>query len=134
MTKLYASIPAARLGKVSGNLLSEDQKGFVKGRQMYQLSHELIGSIDLAVKHKIQLAIITLDATKAFDRVNWQFLYGMLSRYNLGKRFCRAIQEMYRDPDARILVNSNLTSSFKTTRGTRQGCLSPFSAVIQFIY
>lgn len=108
-------------------MLHPDQKGFVKGRNLYDLTYDFMGAIDLATTYSLPLAAMTLDATKAFDRVNWVYLSVISEKSNLGERFCRAIQLIYRDPSAKLLVNGNSTGPFKITRGTRQGCpLSPF--------
>lgn len=57
-----------------GELLHEDQKGFVRGRGIKDLTYNLIGAIDIASTYKVPLAAITVGTTKAFDRVNWSYL------------------------------------------------------------
>ncbi|KAJ1174389.1 hypothetical protein NDU88_006211, partial [Pleurodeles waltl] len=46
--KLYTGILAKRLGGAIGNLIHLDQKGFMKGRQLHEVTHKLFAAIDLA--------------------------------------------------------------------------------------
>ena len=80
------------------------------------------------------LAVISLDAEKAFDQVEWPYLFKVLQKCNIGDRFINWIQLLYRNPCARILTNQSLSPRFNLHRGTRQGCaLSPvlFALIIE---
>lgn len=73
--------------------------------------------------------VLSLDAEKAFERVEWNFLFATFSfarKYNLGNNFIRWIQSLYSDPKASVIVNGITSTPFRIGRGTRQGCpLSP---------
>lgn len=62
-----------------------------------------------------------LDAEKAFDRVNWQFMKWILKEINIGDRFQKAICNIYSDQTAALIVNRENTDKFKVQKGTRQG-------------
>ena len=74
LNSAFSKILANRLSKVGGEVIHQDQRGFLPKRHLHELTNDLIGASDLAVAHKIPLAILALDATKPFDRVNWQYL------------------------------------------------------------
>lgn len=70
--------------------------------------------------------ILSLDAVKAYDSVEWPYLLDILSRFGIGNTFINWISVLYSAPCARLRINNALSSSFSLHRGTRQGCpLSP---------
>uniref|UniRef100_A0A8C3H6X8 Reverse transcriptase domain-containing protein n=1 Tax=Chrysemys picta bellii TaxID=8478 RepID=A0A8C3H6X8_CHRPI len=54
-------------------------------------------------------AIISLDAEKAFDRVNWQDLFLTLDKFGLRKAFISWITLLYSNPKSCILTNSTIS-------------------------
>lgn len=72
------------------------------------------------------LLIATLDAKKAFDKVEWPFLFAILSRFGFPPYFVNWIKTLYNCPKASIITNQLISNPFHLQRGTRQGCpLSP---------
>lgn len=69
---------------------------------------------------------MALDAEKAFDRVESNYLMRLLQRFTFGPYFLNAIQALYKNPRAQLYVNNLRSEDFVLTRGTQQGCpLSP---------
>ena len=120
--KIYTSIIAQRYEKFINDLIDEDQTGFITGRQTQDSIRRTIQIISTIQANKNSSVLISLDAEKAFDSVNWDFLYLVLERFGFNKESTAN----YQNPTARIKVNGSLSERITLGRGTRQGCcLSP---------
>lgn len=124
--KIYTSIIAKRLETILPELIDEDQTGFIKSRQTHDNIRRTLHLIDKIERENKTAVLLSLDAEKAFDRVNWEFLYQTLVRFGFNKHFVNIIRSLYQQPTAKIKINGSLSPSFSLQRGTRQGCcLSP---------
>ena len=93
--KIFTRLLAKRLAKIAPSIIHLDQKGFMPGRHLYELTHDLIGTIDMAIGKNLPLAIVTMDASNAFDKVNWLFLFAVLEANHLGGNFINALRLIY---------------------------------------
>jgi hypothetical protein len=66
--KIVSKILAERLKRVLPNIINTDQRGFVKGRNIFQRNRLLQDIIDYTEMADEEGAIIFLDQQKAFDR------------------------------------------------------------------
>ena len=69
--------------------------------------------------------IISIDAEKAFDKVQHPFMTKTLSNVGIEGAFLNIIKAIYERPTANIILNGQKLRSFPLRSGTRQGC--PFS-------
>ena len=72
--------------------------------------------------------ITQIDFEKAFDSVEWPFLFHTLKRFNFGEKFINWIRILYTDIKACVGNNGFFSEFFKLTRSIRQGC--PISALL----
>ena len=84
--------------------------------------------IDIVDYKKMNGLLLTLDFQKAFDTVEWGFLFKVLEYFNFGTSFTRWIKTIYKNPVACVKNNGHLSDNFAITRGVRQGC--PLSAML----
>ncbi len=71
---------------------------------------------------------LTIDFEKAFDSLNWNFLFKVLKHVNFGVKIIKYIKMMYNNIESTVINNSNTGGYFKLERGVRQGC--PLSAYL----
>lgn len=116
---------ALRLDTVIENLISKDQTGFVRGRHSFSNIRRLLGVIHSSKlsQNLVPQVVISLDAEKAFDRVEWKYLFSVLERFGLGTHLLSLIKLLYSSPNASVITNRIRSKSFPLSRGTRQGCL-----------
>uniref|UniRef100_A0A3Q3ASL9 Reverse transcriptase domain-containing protein n=1 Tax=Kryptolebias marmoratus TaxID=37003 RepID=A0A3Q3ASL9_KRYMA len=124
--KIYTTIISNRLNTFVTELIEEDQTGFMRGRQTHDNIRRVLHIVDQAQQKKQSTILVSVDAEKAFDLVNWEFLYKALEQFGFSNKSVQCIKTLYHHPTARIKINGSLTSKFNIQRSTRQGCcLSP---------
>ena len=87
--------------------------------------------IDFTDNYNKEGALLFLDFKKAFDSLEWSFLHKVIQKFNFGPNFQKWVNVFYKDPQAVIKNNGQLSEPFTLTRGVRQGC--PLSALL-FIF
>ena len=71
--------------------------------------------------------ILFLDFEKAFDSVNWTFMFSVLEKFNFGEYFRKWIKILYTNISSCIINNGRTGGYFSVERGVRQGDpLSPY--------
>ena len=69
-----------------------------------------------------------IDFEKAFDTVEWNFLFKSLQAYNFGENFIKWVNLLYSNITSGTINNGFLSPTFKLSRGIRQGC--PLAALL----
>lgn len=130
--KIFAIILAERLKKILQKIINQDQNGFLPNRQIKENIRNVIDLIEYANVHNEKpIMLLFLDAEKAFDNVNWEFMFKVLENKNFGENFIKAIKAIYKIQKAKIIVNEEETQECKITKGTRQGCpISPLLFIL----
>jgi hypothetical protein len=80
--------------------------------------------------------IISVDAEKAFDKIQHHFMIKALRKQGIEGNYLNIIKAIYDKPTASIILNSEKLKLFPVKSGTRQGCpLSPilFNTVLEFL-
>ena len=72
--------------------------------------------------------IISVDAEKAFDKVQHPFMIKTLTNVGLEGTFLNIIKAIYDKPTANIILNAEKLKAFSLKSGTRQG--SPLSPLL----
>ena len=80
--------------------------------------------------------IISIDAEKAFDKIQHQFMIKTLQKVGIEGTYLNIIKVIYDKPTANIILNGEKMKPFTLRSGTRQGCpLSPllFKRVLEVL-
>ena len=66
--------------------------------------------------------IISIDAEKAFDKIQHSFMIKTLQEAGIEVTYLKIIKAIYYKPTANIIVNGEKLKAFSLKSGTRQGC------------
>ncbi len=124
--KVLAKVLARHLEGILPSVISPDQTGFIKNRYSFSNIRRLLNILYGPSPPGTLEVVLSLDAEKAFDRVEWGYLFDTLQRFGFGHKFISWIKLLYTSPLAAVHTNNNISTYFELQRGTRQGCpLSP---------
>ncbi len=126
--KILTKVLANRLAEVAGDLIHPDQAGFVPGRKIHHQTKLTKMVIDYCEAEEVNGAIIALDQEKAYDKVDHDYLWKVLEKFNFPPKFINTIRELYKGATSVVAVNGVLSSKFEIVRGMRQG--DPMSCIL----
>lgn len=118
--KILTKTLAKTVSLLIGKLVHPDQSGFIPQRYSYFNLWRLFNVMYSSQHSKEDLLVLSLDAEKAFDQVEWTYFFAVLNKFEIGNRLW--IKLLYNNPCARILTSHTLSPNFKLHQGTRQGC------------
>ena len=87
LLRFFSKVLTNRLSPISDRLISPNQTAFIKGRYILEsvvLAHEVIHEVK---KSNAPGLVLKLDYEKAYDRVNWDFLFEMLESRGFGSKW-----------------------------------------------
>ena len=129
--EIYTKILANKTKPTLEDIIGLEQTAAIKGRTIIenlQLNREVMS---YAKANKTQAAVIALDQEKAFDRVDWNFLFKDLQRFGYGHEIIQRTKKVYQNIETQIKVNGHLSQAFLVKRGLRQGC--PLSMILHIV-
>jgi hypothetical protein len=109
-------------------IIHPDQVGFIPGMQGWFNIQKSINVIHYINKlNDKNHMIISLDAEKAFDKIQHAFMIKVLERSGIQGPYLNIIKAIYSKPVANIKLNGEKLETVPLKSGTRQGCpLSPY--------
>ena len=120
--KILAKALGNRIIACLPHLIDEDQTGYVKGRFIGFNIRTIEDILMHTNMNNMPGIMLFVDFEKAFDSINWNFLFKCLETYNFGPEFISHVKTLYRDITATVINNGHISPWFHLERGVRQGC------------
>ncbi len=129
--KILEKVFANRLKHVISKIIKEDQKAYVKNRYIGDNARLMEDIIFECESNETDGAIILIDQSKAYDRVEKEWLKKVMERFNFGTKFINWIMMLYKNAVSSIMTNGHFSETININRGLRQG--SPLSSLLYII-
>ncbi|CAN0918247.1 LINE-1 retrotransposable element ORF2 protein [Linum grandiflorum] len=122
--KIIAKILAARLSVPLSTIIGKHQNGFIKNRQITGnliVAHEIMHFLRKKKSGNKFYMALKLDMEKAFDRIEWDYLFEALKKLGFHHKFIGWIRSCVTTVTYSINFNGRRCGYFKPSRGLRQG-------------
>ena len=113
------------------SIIGENQTAAIKNKTILHTLATIRDIIDVSNKLNKNLSVISLDFLKAFDRLDWDFIFLALEKFVYGKNFIHIIKVCYNNTQSKIKINGHLSDPFTLMRGVRQ--VYPLSMLLYII-
>ena len=124
--KLFAYLLLGRIERILDDAQPEEQHGF---RGDHRIEEHLLTAnlvIEKTLGAQLPVWMLSLDLSKAFDRVAWPALWQALRAHGVSDHLVWIMQTMYEDQVGQVRGEWGHSREFTITGGVRQGCvLSP---------
>ena len=132
--KIIAKMLANRMKLGLDSIISESQSAFVPGRAITDnilISTEIVHYLKRKKQGKVGIAALKIDMSKAYDRIEWDFLKLMMLRMGFAEDWVKLIMLCVSTVSYQVIRNGVEVGPIVPSRGLRQGDpLSPYLFIL----
>ena len=119
---------ALRVKEVLPEIINNTQTGYVEGRFIGENIRFISDILNFTIDQDIEGIALFIDFQKAFDSLEWEYLFKVLDTFQFGSDFKTWVKSLYTNISSCILNNGFASELFTLERGVRQGC--PLSGLL----
>ena len=118
--KIIAFVFARRLQSIIDKLIGYEQSAYIKSRFIGENARLILDIYEYCENMNQEGILMFLDFEKAFDSVEWNFLFKTLKKFNFGDNFISWMRILYTKPVFRLKNNGWISRNCSMFRGIRQ--------------
>ena len=118
---LFSAILANRFKATLETVVSPDQTGFIANQFIgdnTRLLYDTINHCEMEIKEGL---IIVLDFAKAFETIEWSYIYSCMEMFGYGERFIIMVKLLHNGSSSVIENNGHFSNTIPLLRGGCQG-------------
>ncbi|KAA3459012.1 reverse transcriptase [Gossypium australe] len=122
--KIIAKVLVNRMSDILGDYINESQGAFIPGRLISDnvlIAYEILHSLKMKKHGKKGNFALKLDMSKAYDRVEWDFLAGMMNSLGFHNEWIVLVMRCVCSVSYSVSLNGMSSDWFSPLRGLRQG-------------
>ena len=104
-------------------IISPEQYCGVNGRSIIDCNNMIRDVLSFSTEREVDLGLLNLYWSKAFDRVDTKFLWRIMRRLGIPvPSLVEWLMVSYKNSPSCLCINGVISPSFKINRSVRQGC------------
>ena len=120
--RIYTKALANRMKLVADKVIKDHQTCSIRGRRINDNINLIRDVIFECENNGSELFILSVDQSKAFDRISHKYLFKLLKHMNFGPFITNAIMRIYDKSCAKVVVNNSLCKTVTLKSSLKQGC------------
>ncbi len=100
-------------------MIKPNQTGFVMGKNILDNNFLAQESLEWAIESELDLVLLLLNFEKAFDRIEWGFLFTAMSKLGFSPKWTKWVSSLYWLASSSVKVNRESGEDFKLSKSVR---------------